>query len=78
MRDLLDGMDAGIGAAGADHSRRHIGDDGQCGFDRILNRPATGLRLPAAEGRTVVLDAEGVSHASAAISSSAALPMAAR
>jgi hypothetical protein len=48
-------MDAAIGAAGGGGGDLGIGDRSKRRLERILDRPAAGLGLPAEEATTVVL-----------------------
>jgi hypothetical protein len=52
-------MYAGVGAAGADERDRLVGYAAERRLDRHLDRGRAALFLPAAEGRPVVLDADG-------------------
>ena len=54
--DLGEGVDAGVGAAGAVDDDASGGDFLESGFEMILDCGATGLALPATEGATVVGD----------------------
>jgi hypothetical protein len=56
MRDLETRMHAAVGAAGSGGGDLRIGDRGERSLKRILDRAAAGLRLPAEEATTVVLE----------------------
>ena len=66
MHDLAGRMDAGIGAAGADHFDRMAGDERQgpleCGLDGLFSLPLGfamfAQSLPAGEFAAVVFDAQ--------------------
>ena len=60
--DLIEGVHAGIGAAGTDRFERHGGERADRRVDVILHRAAAGLALPAAVGAAAIGDAEGDSH----------------
>src|SRR5690606_19986254 len=62
MRDLVEGMHAGIGAAGADQFHRMIGNAGKRLLDPLLHAVGMALLLPAAVGAAVVFDAYRHSH----------------
>jgi len=57
--DLHVGVHAGIGPTGRRDFDRVIRDAGERRFDDRLDPHCVRLRLPAAEGRAVVLQAEG-------------------
>ena len=62
MHHLSGGMHAGVGASGANHGDLPAGDMAQRRFQFVLNRTAARLRLPAAQGATVVLHTQGNTH----------------
>jgi hypothetical protein len=56
MGHLGAGMDAAVGAARAGQGHRRAGDRAERLLERILDRAAARLRLPAEEAAAVVLD----------------------
>ena len=63
MRDLPDGMDAGVGAAGArDRRRRRARSAPTAASSAPCTLGCAGLPLPAGEGPAVVFDPEGVAR----------------
>ena len=58
MRDLRQGMDAGVGAAGADDPRFVVEERAQRGLDLAGDRPLLGLGGEPVETAAVVRDAE--------------------
>ena len=58
MRNLAEGVHAGIGTARAMDAHGFAEDTRKGGLDVILHGVAGGLALPAAEGRAVVGDEE--------------------
>ena len=56
MDDLQTSVHAAIGAAGGRDGDLRIGNRGERRLERILDRPAAGLGLPAEEATTVVLE----------------------
>jgi hypothetical protein len=58
MHDLSGGVHAGVGAACTDGLDRMAGDLAESTLENVLDRRATGLRLPAVERAAVVLEAE--------------------
>jgi hypothetical protein len=58
MRDLHEGVDAGVGAAGSGHFDRMIRDGRQRAFQRVLDAPRVRLRLPSGKRGSVVLDSQ--------------------
>ena len=65
MRDLSESMDARVGPACAYRRDRSAGNSGERPFERVLHRATIGLGLPAAEGRSVVLEPDRDSHSAA-------------
>jgi hypothetical protein len=57
VRHLLPGVHAAVGAPRGGEADGLSGDLRQGGFDRVLDRAAARLRLPAEEAAAVVLDA---------------------
>lgn len=62
MDDLAEAVHAGVGAARDRRVQRRLREFRERALERVLNRLAVGLRLPAAERRAVVLNAECDSH----------------
>jgi hypothetical protein len=63
MADLTEGVDAGVGAAGAMHDNSLLRNFARGGIDFALNRREAGLELPAVEVGAIVSDGEfDVSH----------------
>jgi len=60
--DLAEGVDAGVGAAGAVKADRFLGDVRHGGFDTLLDGVGIGLDLPAAEVGAVVGDGKLKMH----------------
>jgi hypothetical protein len=56
MHDLSEAMHAGIGTAGNHRLQGRLRKFQERPFERVLNRLAVRLLLPAAKGRAVVLD----------------------
>jgi hypothetical protein len=59
MNDLPKRMNTRVGSPRADCDHRVPGDEGQRGLDRVLNRGAVRLRLPAGVVGAVILDDGG-------------------
>src|SRR3546814_16390723 len=59
MRAHRDGMDAGVGAPGAEHLRILGGEAVDRFLDRLLDAGAMRLPLPAHKGAAVIFDGEG-------------------
>jgi hypothetical protein len=55
VHDLQAGMNAAIGPPCRSRGYRRAGDGSEPGFERILDRAAAGLGLPAEEATAVVL-----------------------
>ena len=62
MGDLAEGMDAGIGAAGALDRDRLAREGGDRLLDRLLHRAAVLLPLPADKGAAVIFDGQLVAR----------------
>ena len=62
MHDLTRGMNTGIGPSCTNYRDRLSGNPGKRLFQFILNRSATGLRLPSSEGVAVILHTQGDPH----------------
>src|SRR3546814_9751915 len=59
MRANRDGMNAGVGAPGAEHLRILGGEAVDRFLDRLLDAGAVRLPLPAHKGAAVIFDGEG-------------------
>src|SRR3546814_4973131 len=59
MRAHRDGMNAGVGAPGAEHLRILGGEAVDRFLDRLLDAGAVRLPLPAHKGAAVIFDGEG-------------------
>jgi hypothetical protein len=59
VHHLVEGMHAGVGAAGAHRLHRLVGEGGQRRLERVLHRAPARLALPAAVGAAAVADPEG-------------------
>lgn len=53
---LGSGVNSAIGAPGAGHRDRRVGDPGQRGFDFLLHAGAVRLALPATKAAAVIFD----------------------
>ncbi len=62
MGDLAERVDAGVGAPGAEHRRRLAREVPDRLLDRLLDRGAVLLALPADEGAAVVFEDEPVAR----------------
>src|SRR3954470_7641749 len=62
MRRLAQGMNPGIGAAGADDSDLFAGELFDRRFKRPLHRGAIVLALPADKGAAVIFEAKPIAH----------------
>jgi hypothetical protein len=56
MHYLRASVHAAVGPARASHIYWFTGDLGECGFEGVLHRAATGLGLPAEKAAPVVLE----------------------